>query len=109
MFSHVPSLQSNLEQTATAFWSVLLKRQYPIMADVIDYINVGCLIELTTNDSAHDLDFQEKGSYKGANKDLWNMVSLVGTFEIVIEADVSRCLSFVKRWTLAWRIMKPMR
>jgi len=42
-------------ETATAFWSVLLVPQYPIMKDVIDFIN-------------------EKGTYKGANKDLWNMM-----------------------------------
>jgi len=42
-------------ETATAFWSVLLVPQYPIMEDVIEFIN-------------------EKGSYKGANKDLWSMM-----------------------------------
>lgn len=42
-------------ETATAFWSVLLVPHYPIIADVIEFIN-------------------EKGSYKGANKDLWNMM-----------------------------------
>jgi len=42
-------------ETATAFWSVLLSLQYPIMDDVIEFIN-------------------EKGSYKGANKDLWGMM-----------------------------------
>jgi DCN1-like protein 4/5 len=42
-------------ETATAFWSVLLVPQYLIMEDVIKFIN-------------------EKGSYKGANKDLWNMM-----------------------------------
>jgi len=46
----------NIEmETATAFWSVLLAPQYPIMEDVIEFIN-------------------EKGSYKGVNKDLWSMM-----------------------------------
>jgi len=51
-----PPQARNIEmETATAFWSVLLAPRYPIMNDVIDFIN-------------------ERGSYKGANKDLWNMM-----------------------------------
>jgi DCN1-like protein 4/5 len=42
-------------ETATAFWSVLLAPQYTIIGEVIVFIN-------------------EKGTYKGANKDLWNMM-----------------------------------
>lgn len=41
-------------ETASAFWSVLLVPQYPLMSDLLEFIN-------------------EKGSYKGVNKDLWNM------------------------------------
>ncbi|KAF7970662.1 hypothetical protein HWV62_44985 [Athelia sp. TMB] len=51
-----PPQARNIEmETATAFWSVLLVPRYPIMADVIEFIN-------------------EKSSYKGANKDLWSMM-----------------------------------
>jgi len=42
-------------ETATAFWSVLLAPRYKIIRDVVEYIN-------------------EKGTYKGVNKDLWNMM-----------------------------------
>jgi len=42
-------------ETASAFWSVLLTPRYPIVKDVTEFIN-------------------EKGTYKGANKDLWNMM-----------------------------------
>ncbi|KAH7927071.1 DUF298-domain-containing protein [Leucogyrophana mollusca] len=41
-------------ETAIAFWSVLLGPRYPIITDVIEFLN-------------------EKGTYKGANKDLWSM------------------------------------
>ncbi|TFY57440.1 hypothetical protein EVJ58_g7019 [Rhodofomes roseus] len=41
-------------ETASAFWSVLLVPKYPLMADILQFIN-------------------EKGTYKGANKDLWTM------------------------------------
>ncbi|EGN96256.1 hypothetical protein SERLA73DRAFT_154631 [Serpula lacrymans var. lacrymans S7.3] len=42
-------------ETAIAFWSVLLTPQYPIITEVIEFLN-------------------EKGTYKGANKDLWSMM-----------------------------------
>jgi len=42
-------------ETATAFWSVLLLPRYPIVENVIEFIN-------------------EKGTYKGTNKDLWSMM-----------------------------------
>lgn len=51
-----PPTARNIDmETATAFWSVLLSPQYPIMAEVIEFIN-------------------EKGTYKGVNKDLWGMM-----------------------------------
>ncbi|KAH9890622.1 Cullin binding-domain-containing protein [Cubamyces lactineus] len=40
--------------TASAFWSVLVAPKYPIMNDILKFI-------------------AEKGTYKGVNKDLWNM------------------------------------
>ncbi|KAI0668485.1 Cullin binding-domain-containing protein [Trametes maxima] len=40
--------------TASAFWSVLVAPKYPIMKDILNFI-------------------AEKGTYKGVNKDLWNM------------------------------------
>ncbi|OCB89685.1 DUF298-domain-containing protein [Sanghuangporus baumii] len=40
---------------ATAFWSVILAPRYPIMSEVVEFIN-------------------EKGTYKGVNKDLWTMM-----------------------------------
>jgi len=46
----------NIEmETALAFWSVLLVPQYPIMNEVISFI-------------------EDKGSYKAVNKDVWNMM-----------------------------------
>ncbi|KAJ3535444.1 hypothetical protein NM688_g6977 [Phlebia brevispora] len=47
----------NIEMdTATAFWSVLLLPRYPLMQDILDFIN------------------EKKDTYKGVNKDLWLMV-----------------------------------
>ncbi|KAI0329867.1 DUF298-domain-containing protein [Cubamyces sp. BRFM 1775] len=40
--------------TASAFWSVLVAPKYPIMNDILKFI-------------------ADKGTYKGVNKDLWNM------------------------------------
>ncbi|KAJ7273091.1 DUF298-domain-containing protein [Mycena rebaudengoi] len=56
-FTLAKSEQSrNIEmETSAAFWSVLLVPQYPIMADVLEFI-------------------AEKGSYKATNKDLWSMM-----------------------------------
>lgn len=42
-------------ETAMALWSVLLAPRYPIINDLITFL-------------------PEKGTYKGANKDIWNMV-----------------------------------
>ncbi|KIP02640.1 hypothetical protein PHLGIDRAFT_111877 [Phlebiopsis gigantea 11061_1 CR5-6] len=42
-------------ETGSAFWSVLLVPQYPIMQEILDFIS-------------------EKGTYRGVNKDLWSMV-----------------------------------
>lgn len=42
-------------ETAMALWSVLLTPRYPIVNDLITFLPV-------------------KGTYKGANKDIWNMV-----------------------------------
>ncbi|KAF9448907.1 DUF298-domain-containing protein [Macrolepiota fuliginosa MF-IS2] len=51
-----PPSSKNIEmETAAAFWSVLLGPKYPLMKEVLDYIN-------------------EKGTYRAANKDLWNMM-----------------------------------
>ncbi|KXN91212.1 DCN1-like protein 5, partial [Leucoagaricus sp. SymC.cos] len=51
-----PPSSKNIEmETAVAFWSVLLGPKYPLMKDILDFIN-------------------EKGTYRAANKDLWNMM-----------------------------------
>jgi DCN1-like protein 4/5 len=60
------------QQTAVAFWSVLLGPKYPLMKDVITFINVGPVQPVSFADINPFL--QEKGSYRAANKDLWNMV-----------------------------------
>lgn len=56
-FNLAKPLQSkNLDmETSTAIWSVVLVPRYPIMSDVLEFINV-------------------KGGYKATNKDLWNMM-----------------------------------
>ena len=43
-------------ETATALWSVLLVPKYPLMSEVIEFINT------------------KEGTYKAANKDLWAMM-----------------------------------
>ncbi|KAF7323234.1 Defective in cullin neddylation protein [Mycena chlorophos] len=45
-----------LLQTSVALWSVSLVPKYPIMAEVLEFIN------------------QNEGSYKATNKDLWSMM-----------------------------------
>ncbi|KAF7353674.1 Dicer-like protein 1 [Mycena venus] len=51
-----PEQSRNIDmETSTAFWSVLLVPQYPIMSEVLEFIN-------------------EKGTYKATNKDLWSMM-----------------------------------
>ncbi|EKM83100.1 hypothetical protein AGABI1DRAFT_125579 [Agaricus bisporus var. burnettii JB137-S8] len=51
-----PPSSKNIEmETATAFWSVLLGSKYPLMNEVLGFIEV-------------------KGTYRAANKDLWNMM-----------------------------------
>lgn len=51
-----PSASKNIEmETAVAIWSVLLAPKFPLMREILEYIN-------------------EKGTYRAANKDLWNMM-----------------------------------
>ncbi|RPD59194.1 DUF298-domain-containing protein [Lentinus tigrinus ALCF2SS1-7] len=51
-----PPTSRNIDMdTASAFWSVLVAPKYPIMKDILEFIN-------------------EKGSYKGVTKDLWSMM-----------------------------------
>ncbi|KAI0345203.1 DUF298-domain-containing protein [Trametopsis cervina] len=51
-----PEQARNIDmETASAFWSVLVLPRYSLMQDILDFI-------------------QEKGTYKGVNKDLWSMV-----------------------------------
>ncbi|TFK72145.1 DUF298-domain-containing protein [Pluteus cervinus] len=51
-----PPQSRNIDmETSMAFWSVLLVPKYPIMTEVLEFIN-------------------EKGSYKATNKDLWTMM-----------------------------------
>ncbi|EJF62622.1 Cullin binding-domain-containing protein [Dichomitus squalens] len=63
-----PPTARNIDMdTASAFWSVLVVPKYAIMKDIIEFIN-------------------EKGTYKGVNKDLWNMVL---EFSRTIQPDLS--------------------
>ncbi|KAF9553816.1 DUF298-domain-containing protein [Agrocybe pediades] len=51
-----PEGSKNIEmETAIAFWTVLLVPKYPLMGEIIRFIN-------------------EKGTYKASNKDLWSMM-----------------------------------
>jgi len=51
-----PESSRNIDmETACALWSVVLVPQFPLITDVIEFINA-------------------TGSYKGVNKDLWNMM-----------------------------------
>ncbi|TFL07798.1 Cullin binding-domain-containing protein [Pterulicium gracile] len=51
-----PEASKNIDiDTAVAMWTVLLAPRYPLMSEIIEFIT-------------------EKGSYKAANKDLWNMM-----------------------------------
>ncbi|KZT70207.1 DUF298-domain-containing protein [Daedalea quercina L-15889] len=49
-----PQVRNIDMETASAFWSVLVVPKYPLMSDILQFIN-------------------EKGTYKGVNKDLWTM------------------------------------
>ncbi|KAI6042987.1 Cullin binding-domain-containing protein [Pisolithus marmoratus] len=54
--SSKPPQSRNMDmETATALWSVLLSARYPIISDITTFLN-------------------ENSSYRGANKDIWNMV-----------------------------------
>jgi DCN1-like protein 4/5 len=59
-----PEASKNIEmETAVAMWSVLLSTRYPLINEIIDFIN-------------------ENGGYKAANKDLWSMMfEFVNTVE----------------------------
>ncbi|KAF5358096.1 hypothetical protein D9756_001970 [Leucocoprinus leucothites] len=50
-----PSSKNIEMETAVAFWSVLLGPKYPLMRDVLEFVD-------------------ERGTYRAANKDLWNMM-----------------------------------
>ncbi|KAJ8699402.1 hypothetical protein PTI98_002521 [Pleurotus ostreatus] len=50
-----PASRSIEKDTATAFWTVLLAPQYPIVTDIVEFVN-------------------EKPNYKGINKDVWSMI-----------------------------------
>jgi DCN1-like protein 4/5 len=63
-------------ETATAFWSVLLSPRYAIMGEVIEFINVSFPYSYPEK-FKYPCALQEKGTYKGANKDLWGMVRSV--------------------------------
>jgi DCN1-like protein 4/5 len=59
-------------ETACAFWSVLLTPQFPLIAHVTEFINVSSEVWMLITLSWHAL--KTTGSYKGVNRDLWNMV-----------------------------------
>ncbi|KAI5981345.1 DUF298-domain-containing protein, partial [Pisolithus albus] len=51
-----PPQSRNMDmETAIALWSVLLSTRYPIISDITTFLN-------------------ESSAYRGANKDIWNMV-----------------------------------
>ncbi|KAF5373160.1 hypothetical protein D9758_001581 [Tetrapyrgos nigripes] len=51
-----PEQSRNIDmETASVLWIVLLAPKYPVVKEVVDFV-------------------QEKGSYKAVNKDLWNMM-----------------------------------
>jgi DCN1-like protein 4/5 len=58
-------------ETAMALWSVLLALRYPITTELIEFLNVSLALYVST---PYPNPQQESGSYKGANKDIWNMV-----------------------------------
>ncbi|KAF9533520.1 Cullin binding-domain-containing protein, partial [Crepidotus variabilis] len=52
-----PEQSKNIDmETSVAFWTALLVPKYPLMSEIIDFIN------------------EHKGSYKATNKDLWSMM-----------------------------------
>jgi len=52
-----PEQSKNIDmETASALWSVLLVPKYPLMGEVVDFIN------------------ERLNTYKAANKDLWSMM-----------------------------------
>lgn len=74
LFTHLFALTFDaLPQTATAFWTVLLAPQYPIVTDIVEFVNV-CGYGSGVSTGA-DIAFKEKANYKGINKDVWSMVS----------------------------------
>lgn len=58
-----------------ALWSVLLALRYPITTELIEFLNVSLALYVST---PYPNPQQESGSYKGANKDIWNMVDILG-------------------------------
>ncbi|KAH0830318.1 Cullin binding-domain-containing protein [Lanmaoa asiatica] len=67
-----PRQSRNLDiETAMALWSVSLAPRYPIVTELIEFLSVSVFFDVSSrcNDPQ-----QESGSYKGANKDIWNMV-----------------------------------
>lgn len=57
-----------------ALWSVLLAPRYPIITELIEFLSVSVFLHVSSR--RHDAQ-QESGSYKGANKDIWNMVDIL--------------------------------
>ena len=54
-----------------ALWSVLLAPRYPIVTELIEFLSVSAAPYVSGRCPDPK---QESGSYKGANKDIWNMV-----------------------------------
>jgi hypothetical protein len=65
---------------AKAFWAALLAQRYPIVNDFIEFINVR--VWRRTSPFSLTICFQDKGTVKGVNKDLWNMVSIIHTYVV---------------------------
>lgn len=68
-------------QTASAFWSVLVAPLYPIMSDILRFINVrrSFFVALFISDWLAFF-IQDMGTVKGITKDLWGMVRALLSF-----------------------------
>jgi hypothetical protein len=61
-------------ETACALWSVVLAPQFPLIAEVTEFINVGSRERVMFSLADTLCISQTTGTYKGVNKDLWSMV-----------------------------------
>lgn len=57
-----------------ALWSVLLAPRYPVVTELIEFLSVSVTFYVSSRCPNPQ---QESGTYKGANKDIWNMVDIL--------------------------------